>query len=100
MRFRSPREAGLETSQQSPEEEELRVRLWQRQRLGRLGYDRSAASRMVSAAWEDGEHADLVHRVEDLLARGASLDQAARIVAPIGAVEVDVLFEGGSDAES
>lgn len=75
---------------------------WQRQRLGRLGYDRRTASRMVAAAWDDGEHSDMVHRVEALLGRGATLDQAARIVAPVGAHEVgwDVLHEGVLDAES
>lgn len=60
--------------------EAIRVRVWQRERLSRIGYDERTAARMVTAAWDDGDHADLVHRIEDLVGRGATLDQAARIV--------------------
>jgi hypothetical protein len=77
--------------------EEIRVRIWQRERLSRLGYDHGTAARLVTAAWEDGEHADLVHRIEHLVERGATLDQAARIVMPVGAFDDEP--EGAPDAE-
>ncbi len=89
MRFRPPREADLETPPDTSEQEDVRVRNWQRQRLGRLGFDLGSAARIVTAAWDEGDHAEFVHRIEDLVAQGATLDQAARIVAPVGAVAVD-----------
>ena len=82
----------------SVEAEETRVRVWQRDRLARLGYDSRTAARMVTAAWDDGDHADLVHRIEDLVGRGASLDQAARITMPIGPLADE--SEGAPDAAS
>ena len=57
-----------------------RVRVWQRERLEQLGYERHAAEMIVVAAWEHGEGCDLVHRMTDLLQRGATHTQAARIV--------------------
>jgi hypothetical protein len=97
MRFRSPRSAGLEAPVTSVDAEETRVRVWQRERLARIGYDTRAAARMVSAAWDDGDHADLVHRIEDLVGRGATLDQAARIVLPVAPIDHET--EGAPDAE-
>ena len=97
MRFRSPRAAGMETRETSVDPEEIRVRIWQRERLSRLGYDARSAARMVTAAWEDGDHADLVHRIEHLVGRGATLDQAARIMMPVGPLEDEP--EGEPDAE-
>ena len=79
------------------EPEEIRVRIWQRERLARLGYDRRTAERLVVAAWDEGDHADLVHRIEDLVGRGATLDQAARIVGPLGPLARQP--EGAPDAE-
>jgi hypothetical protein len=98
MRFRSPHAAGMEVPEGPADPEEVRVRIWQRERLGRLGYDARTASRMVTAAWEDGDHADLVHRIENLVGRGATLDQAARITMPVGPIADDEP-EGGRDAE-
>jgi Holliday junction resolvasome RuvABC DNA-binding subunit len=88
MRFRSPRDSASETTQTADprEAEEVRVREWQAQRLSRLGYESKAASQVVRAAWGEGEHTDLVHRIEELIGRGATLDQAARIVAPVAHV--------------
>jgi hypothetical protein len=81
MRFRTP--TPLEESDaDQPDEELQRVRDWQLERLGRLGYRPGVAARLVADAWTCGEHNDLVHQIEDLLARGATLDQAARIVVP------------------
>ncbi len=57
---------------------------WQQQRLGQLGTAPETASRVVRAAWMDGEHTDLVHRIENLVQPGgATLDQAARIVVSV-----------------
>lgn len=87
--------------------EEARVQEWQQQRLGRLGYRPETASRVVRAAWMDGEHTDLVHRIEDLVHRGATLDQAARIVVSVRMdvedpamtdVEEPAMHGGGHDA--
>ena len=44
-----------------------------------IGYDPSTARRIVREAWACGESGDLVHRVFDLIGRGASHEQAARI---------------------
>jgi ribosomal protein L3 len=97
MRFPYPREAGPEAPVQTVEPEETRVRIWQRERLGRMGYDRRTAERLVVVAWDEGDHADFVHRIEDLVARGATLDQAARIVTPAGLLGPGP--EGAPDAE-
>jgi len=59
--------------------EPARIRAWQREQLMRLGYDPSTARRIVREASARGESGDLVHRVFDLIDRGASRDQAARI---------------------
>jgi hypothetical protein len=80
MRFRAPPETELVADQ--PDAEPERVREWQRERLGRLGYRPGVAATLVADAWTIGEHHDLVHQIEDLLARGATLEQAARIVVP------------------
>jgi hypothetical protein len=81
MRFRA--ETTIEeTAADEPDEELQRVRDWQRVRLGRLGYRPGVAAMLVADAWTSGEHNDLVHQIEDLLTRGATLDQAARIVVP------------------
>jgi hypothetical protein len=45
----------------------------------RIGYDRATARRIVRDAWTRGESGDLVHRVTNLIGRGASHEQAARI---------------------
>jgi hypothetical protein len=87
----------MEAPAMTVDAEEIRVRIWQRERLGRIGYDSRTAARMVTAAWDEGDHADLVHRIEDLVGRGASLDQAARIVMPIGPLADEP--EGEPDAE-
>jgi len=55
------------------------IRAWQREQLMRIGYDRATARRIVRDAWTRGESGDLVHRVFDLIGRGASHEQAARI---------------------
>lgn len=101
MRFRSPRDG--ETAAIAPSEaeaaEEARVQDWQQERLAQLGYQPELALRVVRAAWLDGEHTDLVHRIEDLVQRGATLDQAARIVASVRTdVEEPMLQGGGRDA--
>jgi hypothetical protein len=44
-----------------------------------IGYDRATARRIVRDAWTRGESGDLVHRVTNLIGRGASPEQAARI---------------------
>ena len=75
--------------------EEARVQDWQEQRLGQLGYQPELASRVVRAAWLDGEHTDLVHRIEDLVERGATLDQAARIVASVRTDSEEPVVQGG-----
>jgi hypothetical protein len=97
MRFPYPREAGPEAPVQTVEPEETRVRIWQRERLGRMGYDRRTAERLVVVAWDAGDHTDFVHRIEDLVGRGATLDQAARIVTPVGPLGPEP--EGAPDAE-
>jgi len=60
-------------------DEPARIRAWQREQLMRIGYDRATARRIVRDAWTRGESGDLVHRVFDLIGRGASREQAARI---------------------
>lgn len=60
-------------------DEPARIRAWQREQLMRIGYDRATARRIVRDAWTRGESGDLVHRVFDLIGRGASHEQAARI---------------------
>jgi hypothetical protein len=91
MRFRSQRDRELDYDEavDGVEAEELRVQDWQLQRLGRLGYDYDEASMLVTAAWRDGDHTDLVHRIEQLTDRGATLDQAARIVVPVAHANAD-----------
>jgi hypothetical protein len=102
MRFRSPRESELSGSGpvEAADAEAIRVRDWQQQRLSRLGYGPKAASKVVRAAWVDGEHTDLVHRIEELINRGATLDQAARIAAPVPDLDMEPQTdrEGGRDA--
>jgi hypothetical protein len=60
-------------------DEPARIREWQREQLMRVGYDSATARRIVRGAWARGESGDLVHRVTDLIGRGASHEQAARI---------------------
>jgi hypothetical protein len=60
-------------------DEPARIREWQREQLMQIGYDRATARRVVRDAWACGESGDLVHRVIDLIGRGASHEQAARI---------------------
>jgi hypothetical protein len=103
MRFRSPRDA--ESAGGAPADtdaaEEARVQDWQAERLQQLGYGPEIASRVVRAAWLDGNHSDLVHRIEDLVQRGATLDQASRIVASVRTdIEEPAMQGGGSGASS
>ena len=74
---RAPAEWELEYA--GEDDEPARIRAWQREQLMQLGYDRTAARRIVRDAWACGESGDLVHRVFDLIGRGASREQAARI---------------------
>jgi hypothetical protein len=101
MRFRTPRDtetAGGATSD-TDAAEEARVQDWQAERLEQLGYGPEIATRVVRAAWMDGNHTDLVHRIEDLVQRGATLDQAARIVASVRTdIEEPAMHGGGSNA--
>lgn len=101
MRFRSPRDA--EAAGGAPADtdaaEEARVQDWQTERLEQLGYGPEIASRVVRAAWLDGNHSDLVHRIEDLVQRGATLDQASRIVASVRTdIKEPAMHGGGSSA--
>jgi len=61
------------------DDEPARIRAWQRAQLTLIGYDPTTARRIVREAWARGESGDLVHRVFDLIGRGASHEQAARI---------------------
>lgn len=74
---RAPSECELEYA--SGDDEPARIREWQCDQLMRIGYDRATARRIVRGAWACGESGDLVHRVINLIGRGASHDQAARI---------------------
>jgi hypothetical protein len=74
---RAPAEWGLEYA--VVDDEPARIREWQREQLMRIGYDRATARRIVRDAWACGESGDLVHRVTNLVGRGASHEQAARI---------------------
>jgi hypothetical protein len=74
---RAPAEWELEYS--GDDDELARIREWQREQLMRIGYDRATARRIVREAWVRGESSDLVHRVINLIGRGASHEQAARI---------------------
>jgi hypothetical protein len=101
MRFRSPRDAETEgpAAADTDAAEEARVQEWQAERLEQLGYGPEIASRVVRAAWLDGNHSDLVHRIEDLVQRGATLDQASRIVASVRTdVEEPAMQGGGANA--
>jgi len=97
MRFRTPRdtETAGAAATESDAAEEARVQDWQEERLGQLGYGPEIASRVVRAAWLDGNHSDLVHRIEDLVQRGATLDQAARIVASVRTDFDEPVAQGG-----
>jgi hypothetical protein len=101
MRFRTPRDtetAGSATAD-TDAAEEARVQDWQAERLEQLGYGPEIATRVVRAAWMEGNHTDLVHRIEDLVQRGATLDQAARIVASVRTdIEEPAMHGGGSNA--
>jgi hypothetical protein len=101
MRFRTPRDtetAGAATTD-TDAAEEARVQDWQAERLEQLGYGPEVATRVVRAAWLDANHTDLVHRIEDLVQRGATLDQAARIVASVRTdIEEPAMHGGGSSA--
>jgi hypothetical protein len=101
MRFRTPRdsETAATAAADTDAAEEARVQDWQAERLEQLGYGPEVATRVVRAAWLDGNHSDLVHRIDDLVQRGATLDQAARIVASVRTdVEEPAMHGGGSDA--
>lgn len=74
---RAPAEWELEYA--SGDDEPARIRAWQREQLMLIGYDLTMARRIVRDAWARGESGDLVHRVFDLIGRGASHEQAARI---------------------
>jgi hypothetical protein len=74
---RAPAEWELENA--GEDDAPARIREWQREQLMRIGYDRVTARRIVRDAWLCGESGDLVHRVTNLIARGASHEQAARI---------------------
>jgi hypothetical protein len=103
MRFRSPRdtETAGGAAADADAAEEARVQDWQVERLEQLGYRPDVALRVVRAAWLDGNHTDLVHRIEDLVQRGATLDQAARIVASVRTdIEQPVMHGGGANAPS
>lgn len=103
MRFRSPRdtEAAGAASAETDAAEEARVQDWQAERLEQLGYGPETATRVVRAAWLDGNHSDLVHRIDDLVQRGATLDQAARIVASVRTeAEEPAMHGGGGNASS
>jgi len=95
MRFRSPRGTETAGATEADAAEEARVQDWQEERLGQLGYEPEIASRVVRAAWLDGNHTDLVHRIEDLVQRGATLDQAARIVASVRTEFDEPVVQGG-----
>ena len=75
--MRAPSEWELEYA--SENDEPARIRAWQREQRMRMGYDRATARRIVRDAWTRGESGDLVHRVFDLIGRGASHEQAVRI---------------------
>jgi hypothetical protein len=101
MRFRSPRdtETAGAAAAESDAAEEARVQDWQAERLEQLGYNPDIATRVVRAAWLDGNHTDLVHRIEDLVHQGATLDQAARIVASVRIDgEQPAMHGGGANA--
>ncbi len=74
---RAPAEWDLEYAVE--DDEPARIRAWQREQLMGIGYDPTTARRIVREAWARGESRDLVHRVFDLIGRGASHEQAARI---------------------
>jgi len=95
MRFRAPRDTEIAGAGEADAAEEARVQDWQEERLGQLGYEPAIASRVVRAAWLDGNHSDLVHRIEDLVLRGATLDQAARIVASVRTDFDEPVVQGG-----
>ena len=101
MRFRTPRDSDTAATAavDTDAAEEARVQDWQAERLEQLGYGPEIATRVVRAAWLDGNHSDLVHRIEDLVQRGATLDQASRIVASVRAdVEEPAMHGGGANA--
>jgi hypothetical protein len=70
---------GWELEYACEDDEPARVREWQRAQLMRIGYDPASARRLVRDAWARGENRDLVHRLCDLIGRGATHEQAARI---------------------
>jgi len=75
-----PRASVIEIAERAEQIDEVeRVRSWQCDRLGELGYERGEAEMMVIEAWDRGEGSGLVHRVTDLIDRGATHVQAARI---------------------
>jgi hypothetical protein len=101
MRFRTPRDSDTAATAavDTDAAEEARVQDWQAERLEQLGYGPEIATRVVRAAWLDGNHSDLVHRIEDLVQRGATLDQASRIVASVRTdVEEPAMHGGGANA--
>ena len=103
MRFRTPRDTdtAATAAADSDAAEEARVQDWQAERLAQLGYGPEVATRVVRAAWLDGNHSDLVHRIENLVQRGATLDQASRIVASVRTdVEEPAMQGGGANASS
>ena len=103
MRFRTPRDSDTAATAavDTDAAEEARVQDWQAERLEQLGYGPEIATRVVRAAWLDGNHSDLVHRIEDLVQRGATLDQASRIVASVRTdIEEPAMQGGGSGASS
>lgn len=85
MRFRNHREDPAPELEQMEEGEDERIRRWQSGRLAQLGYEPDVAAAIVLNAWTEGDHHDLAHRIEALIGRGATLDQAARIVVPVPA---------------
>jgi hypothetical protein len=78
-----PDDRGDDSPAAERDDEVAPIRRWQLERLKLLGYRTATAAMIVADAWLSGEHTDLVHRIEDLIAAGATLDQAARIVVPV-----------------
>ena len=81
FRVQDPEHSAPDPSRE--DKQELRIRCWQWEQLAALGYRSDQAAAIVNAAWMADDHSDLPHRLEQLVRRGATLEQAARIVAPL-----------------
>ena len=91
-----PHQIGVPSVPESEAADDKQLIAWQAEALRRLGYRASTAEGLVAIAWLNGDQADLAHRIADLLHRGATHSQAARIM--LGGESIVIALVGEQSA--